>query len=104
MSCEQSLNIIRGDTFSYACHYDDPLDKPIDLSITEFEALIETLSQSWTGPLTVLKLDQVTNKGDFLISAMNTNDWPVGELQIRLVRVVSGIRSTVLIPVKVIRG
>lgn len=105
MSCiNESLNIIRGDTFSYACHFDDGNNEPIDLTDTEFEAVIETLSQSWQQPLIVTKLDQVANKGDFLISADDTDDWLIGDLQIKLTRIVNTVRVSTLIPVLVTRG
>jgi len=105
MSCDnESLNIIRGDTLSYACHLDNETDVAIDLTDTQFEAIIETLSQSWQQPLIVTKADQIAYKGDFFISAENTNDWLIGDLQIKLTRIIGDTRVSTLIPVTVFRG
>lgn len=106
MSCDSEfLNIIRCDTFSYQCHFDDENNEPIDLTDTQFEALIETLSQSWQQPLMIVtKADQIANKGDFFISAESTTDWLIGDLQIKLTRIIGDARVSTLIPVSVIRG
>lgn len=105
MSClNDSLTFIRGDAFSYAGHYDDENDEPIDLTSTEFEAVIETLSQSWQQPLIVIKADQIANKGDFLITAESTNEWLIGDLQIKLTRIIGTARLSIMIPVTVLRG
>lgn len=105
MTCDyESINIIRGDTFSYACHLDNEDDEPIDLSNIQFEATIETLSQSWRQPLIATKADQIANKGDFFISAESTNVWLIGDLQIKLTRIIGDARVSTLIPVTVIRG
>ncbi|MDH0030302.1 MULTISPECIES: hypothetical protein [unclassified Acinetobacter] len=105
MSClNDSLNIIRGDTFSYPCHFDGENDEPIDLTDTQFDAVIETLSQSWQQPLVVTKADQIAHKGDFFISAETTDDWLIGDLQIRLTRIIGTVRLSALIPVFVERG
>ena len=105
MTClNDSLNIIRGDTFNYSCRFDNENDEPIDLTNTNFEAVIETLSQSWQQPLIVTKADQIAHKGDFFISAESTSDWSIGDLQIRLTRIVGAVRLSTLIPVFVERG
>ena len=105
MSCDSEfLNIIRGDTFSYQCHLDNENEEPIDLTDIQFEATIETLSQSWQQQLIVYKADQIANKGDFFIFAESTNDWLIGDLQIKLTRIISDTRVSTLIPVVVVRG
>ena len=105
MSCDSDgLEIIRGDTFSYQCHLDNENDEPIDLSNIQFEATIETLSQSWQQPLIVNKADQIANKGDFFISVESTNDWLIGDLQIKLTRILGDARVSTLIPIVVVRG
>lgn len=105
MVCDRDgLEIIRGDTFSYQCNLDNENDEPIDLSNIQFEATIETLSQSWQESLIVTKADQIANKGDFFISAESTNDWLIGDLQIKLTRIVGAARVSTLIPVSIIRG
>lgn len=105
MSCDNDgLEIIRSDTFSYACHLDNESDEPIDLTDIQFEATVETLSQSWRQPLIVTKADQIANKGDFFISTESTTDWLIGDLQIKLTRIIGDARVSTLIPVSVIRG
>lgn len=104
MSCESLLTVIRGDGFSHLCHYSDAENKPIDLAMTEFEAVIENANYSWLEILTVKKLDQTTNPGGFLIQAESTMHWQIGELQIKLTRIVDGYRKSILIPVTVVRG
>lgn len=105
MNClNHSLNLIRGDTFSYHCHLDNSEDEPIDLTNTDFDATVETLSQSWQQLLIVTKADQIVHKGDFLLSADNTGEWLIGELQIKLTRINGTVRSSTLIPVFVTRG
>lgn len=105
MGCNsESLDIIRGDTVSYACHFDNKDDEPIDLTDVAIEAIVETLSHSWQQPLIVTKADQIAHRGDFLLSAINTVDWKIGELQIKLTRIIGGARLSTLIPVIVQRG
>ena len=105
MGCDSDgLEIIRGDTFSYQCHLDNENDEPIDLSNIQFEATIETLSHSWQESLIVNKSDQIANKGDFFISAESTNDWLIGDLQIKLTRILGDARVSTLIPIVVVRG
>ena len=105
MSCDSDgLEIIRGDTFSYHCRLDNENDEPIDLTDIQFEATIETLSQSWQESLIVTKADQIANKGDFFISEESTNDWLIGDLQIKLTRIIGDARVSTLIPVVVVRG
>jgi|GEM_PF-3133026 len=105
MSCIlESLNIIRGDTFSYECHFNNENDEPIDLTAIEIEATIETISRSWQEPLTVTIADQIAHRGDFLLSSISTADWKIGDLQIKLTRIIGGSRLSTLIPVIVQRG
>lgn len=105
MSCNSDyLNIIRGDTFSYACHLDNENDEPIDLSNIQFAATIQTLSKSWQESLIVTNADQIANKGDFLLSAESTMDWLIGDLQIKLTRIIGDTCVSTLIPIVVVRG
>lgn len=105
MSCEyDSLNIIRGDSFGCQCHFDDEDDEPIDLTNVEIEAILETISHSWQQPLIVTKADQIAHRGDFFMSAVSTADWQIGELQIKLTRIIGTVRVSVLIPITVQRG
>ncbi|MCI3877553.1 hypothetical protein [Acinetobacter higginsii] len=105
MGCKcQSIHVIRGDTFSYLCHFDNNHDEAIDLTNVTFEAVLDNSSHTWQQPLSVKKVDQIAHRGDFLLSAENTENWLVGNLQIKLTRIIGSVRSSTLIPILVSRG
>ena len=86
----------RGDTFQLGCLAKDSDGQPEGLSGVTLRAQARAaLSGALVAELTVSKSDQTTHPGEFSISAISTDAWPIGMLLIDIEqRVGQAVAST----------
>ena len=91
MTCFSSYPTIkRGSTVRWACELKNAAGQAIDLSDSVITSQLRQQNGVLVAELTVTILDQVDNRGKFLLSA-DTSAWPVDSLQIDVRRVVGGV-------------
>ncbi len=98
------MTLIRGDTFSHIAEYRDDCNRLIDLTDNIIIGSVEAPDQSWSENLIITVFDQTINKGKFVIAASDTSLWRVGEMVLRVSRMVDGAKSSTVTKFKVIEG
>lgn len=86
----------RGDTFQLGCLAKDSDGQPEDLSGVTLRAQARSaMSGQLVAELVIGKADQSTHPGEFAISAISTDAWPIGMLLIDIEqRVGQAVAST----------
>lgn len=95
------FSFIRGDTFSQVGTYCNNAKRPIDLTDIDLEASLYSADGTFNEALTVDKLDQVANKGKFVMSASDTTSWPLGVLNFKVSKTVAGVKTSLILQCEV---
>lgn len=93
-----SLRVIKGDTFAPVCRYlTQKTRTPVNLTDNIVTINVRSADFKFSVELNAQPLDQSIpeNKGRFLISPVDTSDWPVGTLVLKCSREQAGVKSSV---------
>lgn len=96
-----SFTLIRGDTFNHIGTYCNRNKRPIDLTDVALEARAYSADGEFSETLTVSKLNQVTDKGKFIVTAGLTDDWPVSVLNLKISKTIAGVKSSIVVQFEV---
>lgn len=96
-----SFTLIRGDTFNHVGTYCNRNKRPIDLTDVVLEASAYSADGEFSEVLTVSKLNQVTDKGKFNVTAGPTDDWPVSVLNLKISKTIAGVKSSIVVQFEV---
>lgn len=92
------IRVICGDTFARACRYlNGKTRAPIDLTGSTITVQVRSVNFEFNVVLDCQILDQTIseNKGRYLILPVDTTNWPIGNLSLKVTREQAGAKSSI---------